>query len=36
MGGQPEDLNFKLSKDMEALDVGGGHLGSQSIPTCAS
>ena len=28
VGGQPDDLAFGLSEDMEALDVGGRHLGS--------
>ena len=28
VGGQPDDLDFGLSKAMEALDVGGRHLGS--------
>jgi hypothetical protein len=28
VGGQPDDLDFGLSEDMEALDVGGRHLGS--------
>jgi hypothetical protein len=28
MGGQLDDLDLQLSEDMEALDVGGGHLGS--------
>ena len=29
VSGQPDDLDFGLSEDMEALDVGGRHLGSQ-------
>ena len=33
MGGQLDDLHFGLSEDMESLDVGGRHLGSQGIPT---
>ena len=31
VGGQLDDLDFGLSEAMEALDVGGRHLGSQSI-----
>jgi len=31
VGGQPYDLDFGLSEDMEALDVRGKHLGSQGI-----
>ena len=31
VGGQPDDLDFGLSEAMEALDVGGRHLGSQGI-----
>ena len=27
VGGQPNDLDFGSSEDMEALDVGGRHLG---------
>ena len=36
MSGQPYDLDCGLSEDMEALDVGGRHLGSQGIggPWC--
>ena len=30
-GGQLDDLDFGLGKDIEALDVGGRHLGSQGI-----
>ena len=28
LGGQPDGLDFGLSEAMEALDVGGRHLGS--------
>jgi hypothetical protein len=28
VGGQPDGLDFELSEAMEALDVGGRHLGS--------
>ena len=31
LSGQPNDLDFGLSETMEALDVGGRHLGSQGI-----
>jgi hypothetical protein len=31
VGGQLDDLDFGLSEDMEALDVGGRHLGTQGI-----
>ena len=31
VGGQLDDLDFGLSEDMKALDVGGRHLGSQVI-----
>ena len=31
MGGQLDDLGFGLSEDMEALDLGGRHLGNQGI-----
>ena len=31
VGGQLDDLDFGLCEDMEALDVGGRHLGSQDI-----
>ena len=31
VSGQPDNLDFGLSEDMEALDVGGRHLGSQGI-----
>ena len=31
VGGQPNDLDFGLSEDMETLDVGGRHLSSQDI-----
>ena len=31
LGGQPYDLDFGLSNDMEALDVRGRHLGSHDI-----
>ena len=31
MGGKLDDLGFGLSEDMEALDVGGRHLGSHNI-----
>jgi hypothetical protein len=31
VGGPPDYLDFWLSEDMEALDVGGRHLGSQGI-----
>ena len=30
-GGQPNNLDFGLSEDMQALDLGGRHLGSQGI-----
>ena len=29
VGGQPNILDFGLSEDVEALDLGGRHLGSQ-------
>ena len=31
VGGPPDNLDFRLSEDMEALDVGGRHLGNQGI-----
>ena len=31
VGGQLDDLDFGLNEDMEALNVGGRHLGSQDI-----
>ena len=31
VGGQLDDLDFGVSEDMEALNVGGGHLGSRGI-----
>ncbi len=27
VGGQPDDLDFEVSEDMEGLDEGGRHLG---------
>ena len=31
VGGQPDDLDVGLSDDIEALDVGGRHLGNHGI-----
>ena len=31
VGGQLDDLEFGLNEDMEALDVGGRHLGCHGI-----
>ena len=31
VGGQHDNLNFGLSEDMEALAVGGRHLGNQGV-----
>ena len=31
VGGQPDDLDFGSSEDMEAFDVGGRHLSSHGI-----
>ena len=31
MGGQPNNIDFGLSEDIEALDLGGRCLGSQGI-----